>query len=207
MAEKSIENYIQKIFEGKKIILLTTLVLLVVAMGYNYIIPNTYMAKSTFFIESPSGNNLPSYPGFLKLGNQNNMEEFILSLIESITLRKHIIKSLTSKYKSEKTTETSLKLNRIKLIKKNTGIYEISFYHTNPEISIHTLEICLESFFIFNKKIGISPNKKIISILDLPEMTKSPYTPNKKLNIFMSLIGGIILGIFFKLVPSILKEK
>ena len=181
----SISEIIDAVKKRWKIIALCTLIATLVSGIFNFfIIAPTYEASTKVFIgkeessvENYNYNDITMYQKLLK------------TYSELIKTKDLINRSITN---SEYELEVEDVLNNVSVTTvADTQMIQIAYKSTSPNIAKNMLENITNEFITTAQELVPNGNVRVLETVELPE---EPVAPNKKMNIAIAFILGIMVG-------------
>ena len=181
----SISEIIDAVKKRWKMIAATTLATTIIAIIVCFfIITPTYEANTKVFI----GKEASSTEGY----NSSDvaMYQNLLQTYSELIKTKDLISNAIEK--SEYELDANEVLNNLSVTTvTNTQIIQISYKSISPKIAKNILESVTEEFIVTAQELVPNGNVRMIESVQLPEQ---PVAPNKKINIAIGFILGIIVG-------------
>jgi uncharacterized protein involved in exopolysaccharide biosynthesis len=198
-----------------KIIILVFIVLSVgLCSIYNRVATKQYRSYSTFFVplqNSGGGSSILGYARALGVGLPSNLGDYLVSILQSRRIHESIAIDLRLFFPNMKDSVILGKLQlgkNTKINKSSRGIFSLSYFHKNPEVSFAVINSYLNNLSKLNKELEMTVQKQIITVLDPPLVAKGYFKPNKRLNLALSGILSLFFSIIFVfLYDQILKPK
>ena len=182
----SISEIIDAVKKRWKIIALCTLIATLVSGIFNFfIIAPTYEASTKVFIgkeessvENYNYNDITMYQKLLK------------TYSELIKTKDLINRSITN---SEYELEVEDVLNNVSVTTvADTQMIQIAYKSTSPNIAKNMLENITNEFITTAQELVPNGNVRVLETVELPE---EPVAPNKKMNIAIAFILGMMVGL------------
>lgn len=182
----SISEIIDAVKKRWKIIALCTLIATVVSGIFSFfIISPTYEASTKVFIgkeessvENYNYNDITMYQKLLK------------TYSELIKTKDLINRSITN---SEYELEVEDVLNNVSVTTvSDTQMIQIAYKSTSPNIAKNMLENITNEFITTAQELVPNGNVRVLETVELPE---EPVAPNKKMNIAIAFILGMMVGL------------
>ena len=182
----SISEIIDAVKKRWKIIALCTLIATLVSGIFNFfIIAPTYEASTKVFIgkeessvENYNYNDITMYQKLLK------------TYSELIKTKDLINRSITN---SEYELEVEDVLNNVSVTTvSDTQMIQIAYKSTSPNIAKNMLENITNEFITTAQELVPNGNVRVLETVELPE---EPVAPNKKMNIAIAFILGMMVGL------------
>lgn len=181
---------LEEIFEAIKkrwliIVSITLIITIISAILSFFVIKPEYEASIRVFI------------GKDEMENQNYNQNDVLMYQKLMKTYSEIIK--TKDLVSRGLEGVSLKIKPSEVLKNltvitvsDTQILQIKYKSKNPEEAKSVIEGIYDEFIKTSKEIVPNGNIKVIEEVEVPE---NPVSPNKKMNILIALVLGIIIGV------------
>ena len=182
----SISEIIDAVKKRWKIIALCTLIATLVSGIFNFfIIAPTYEASTKVFIgkeessvENYNYNDITMYQKLLK------------TYSELIKTKDLINRSITN---SEYELDVEDVLNNVSVTTvADTQMIQIAYKSTSPNIAKNMLENITNEFITTSQELVPNGNVRVLETVELPE---EPVAPNKKMNIAIAFILGMMVGL------------
>jgi capsular polysaccharide biosynthesis protein len=150
-----------------------------------YVMKPVYESKTSFIISKPMSETTPqTYNDVLMY---QNLIKTYSAIAESKTVSKLVAGELNSKYTvldlQESTSVTS---------QANTQILLISVRNKNPQDALNIVKAMSDAFI--NESTKLFSDGGVIKVMDEPELPTIPVKPNKKLNIAIGFILGLMVS-------------
>ena len=182
----SISEIIDAVKKRWKIIALCTLIATLISGIFNFfIIAPTYEASTKVFIgkeessvENYNYNDITMYQKLLK------------TYSELIKTKDLINRSITN---SEYELDVEDVLNNVSVTTvADTQMIQIAYKSTSPNIAKNMLENITNEFITTSQELVPNGNVRVLETVELPE---EPVAPNKKMNIAIAFILGMMVGL------------
>jgi uncharacterized protein involved in exopolysaccharide biosynthesis len=211
--EINLIEYFKIIFRHKLALIITVFICLLLCITYNKLTQKLFRVHTTFFITSSKVSN-NSLPGSLKLFTgmgSSDIENYLIALTKSRRIQEQVALQLKPKYYTSDTTSTIIDTLRLeKKVKIKMGknkIFKLSYQSTNPEMAYNVIHEYLQQITILNQELEITSSRRIITILDKPRIPIYHFSPNAKMNLFVTIILSSFLGICGIFLYNGLKKK
>jgi capsular polysaccharide biosynthesis protein len=150
-----------------------------------YVMKPVYESKTSFIISKPMSETTPqTYNDVLMY---QNLIKTYSAIAESKAVSKLVAGELNSKYTvldlQESTSVTS---------QANTQILLISVRNKNPQDALNIVKAMSDAFI--NESTKLFSDGGVIKVMDEPELPTIPVKPNKKLNIAIGFILGLMVS-------------
>lgn len=180
---------LDELFEALKkrwlmIVSITLIATIISATLSFFVIKPQYEASTKVFIGKDEGEN-QSY-------NQNDVlmyQKLMKTYSEAIKTKDLISRSL--KGTSIKLEPTDVLNNLTVVTVADTQILQIKYKSKNPQEAKAVIEGISEEFIKTSKELVPNGNIKVIEVVELPE---KPVSPNKKMNIAIAFLLGLMVG-------------
>ncbi|SHE83545.1 YveK family protein [Clostridium fallax] len=183
----------------KLIIFITAIFTTIVTVTVFFIIKPTFETKSTLVIKSSNFKENEYFDELQAAIDSQKIVKTYGKIGESRTVRKQIIDNLNLNLKVE---DFDKKIEILPLV--DTQILEITVIDTDPNLVYRIAE---EFNKIFIKECEDKYNVGKLEVLDKPIWPIDPVKPNKKLNVFLGFIVGLVLSIITVLVKENINQK
>lgn len=215
--EASLLDLVKLLWKNKYIIIGSSIIGGILMFLINFSLPSLYISEASFFHRSDTPMKNGSFGSYSSLlgGLDNGLENQIEEIIKSKSLETILINNVENDFPNyfnkdllleEKKGQLNLK-KRLKIYKNKRSLFNIEFMSTDPEVSFFVLETILKQINIFNKKLELSKQLKIITVLDAPKIKEMPEYPKKLLNISISTIFFFLLSILCLFIKESKKTK
>lgn len=175
-----------------------TFVIVILTIGISLLFPLRYEAKSRLLIIQNTNSNTDAY----QLSRSN---EYLGNLFAEVAYSSSFFDSVMgSSYNIDKNYFSGNYRDQINAWRQtvstktlnDTGIVEISVYHTNP-YQAQQLALAINNE-IANKNINYQGNQGIkVNIIDQPLVSAYPVKPNIIQNMIIALMASLLLSIFY----------
>ena len=231
--EKFIEidlvDIIKTIYKKKVFLILFILCILILTFIYNKVATKQYKADASFYLyedEMSAGkSSIAGYAEMFGVKTNQNLDPYVKSILDSKRIKMEIANVFHRYFKQEidqlisekKLNDTLLSKRRyivkqlqlktnFTVYKDKNGTFKISYFYKNKQMSKQVLESYLDILHQLNIELGVTSQKKIITIIDPPELREHQYKPRPAFNLALALMGSFIFGIGFILIRSYLKK-
>ncbi len=212
----------------KKGIIITTIVCVLIAGIYSKVAPKEYKARTSFFMTSSDqpSSSLMGYASMLGVSTPSNLESLIKNVLESESIKitvsqkfkRYYLKKIQTAIKENKLPNedrhiTSFIIEQLKLHKKfsfsvnKNNLFELTYHAKDPELTKQILDTYLEQIIQYNYNLELSSEKKIITVIDSPQIPLEPFKPNLKLNIVLAFILGLFSSSIFILIKHSIRKS
>ena len=186
MEEIELKSLLQIIRKRWWAILLITIVAVAASAVYSFLIVKPiYQSNTSLYV----GKNTESEAGIayndILLGDRlvNDYRELVKSrLISEIVINKLKLQNISASKMAEKLSVNS---------KKDTRLIEISATDEDPEVATAIADKVAE---VFREKVTEIMQVENVQIIDKAEVPKSPIKPNKKMNLAIAGVLGLMIG-------------
>lgn len=186
MEEIELKSLLQIVRKRWWAILLITIVAISASAVYSFLIVKPiYQSNTSLYV----GKNTESEAGIayndILLGDRlvNDYRELVKSrLISEIVINKLKLQDISATKMAEKLSVNS---------KKDTRLIEISAIDENPEAARAIADKVAE---VFREKVTEIMQVENVQIIDKAEVPKSPIKPNKKMNLAIAGVLGLMIG-------------
>jgi succinoglycan biosynthesis transport protein ExoP len=145
-----------------------------------------YLAETSLFVGKEN-----SLIGSIDL-NDFSLDQKLVTDYREIIKSKLVSKEVIEKLNLDMDVETFHERMSVTTI-KDSRFFKISFESTDPQIAMDVANSLAE---VIIKKAEEVIEVKNIKVIDVAELPKSPIKPNKKMNIAIAGVLGIMLGVF-----------
>ena len=181
----SISEIIDAVKKRWKIIALTTVLATVVSGIFSFfIISPTYEASTKVFIGKEES-SMESYNY-----NDITMYQKLLKTYSELIKTKDLINRAITNSKYELKVEEVLNDVSVTTV-ADTQMIQISYRSTSPNIAKNMLENITNEFIATAQELVPNGNVRVLETVELPE---EPVAPNKKMNIAIAFILGMMVG-------------
>ena len=181
----SISEIIDAVKKRWKIIVLTTVLATVVSGIFSFfVISPTYEASTKVFIGKEES-SMESYNY-----NDITMYQKLLKTYSELIKTKDLINRAITNSKYELKVEEVLNDVSVTTV-TDTQMIQISYRSTSPNIAKNMLENITNEFIATAQELVPNGNVRILESVELP---KNPVAPNKKMNIAIAFILGMMVG-------------
>lgn len=182
----SIEEIVDVLKKRWKMIVCLALIATIAATIVSFfLITPKYEASTKVFIGKESDKN-QSYDN-----NDVQMYQKLLKTYAEIVTTNDLVEKAVDRNNLNISSEAVLKGLTV-TPRADTQILEIKYTSTNPELAKSVIESITDEFIIDSKELISNGNVKVVESVKLPE---APSSPNKKLNIVIALMAGLMVGI------------
>lgn len=151
-----------------------------------FIIKPKYEASTKFFIGKEDGEGNQDYSA-----NDIIMYQTLMKTYSEIIRTPDILLSSIEKSKIDSSVEDAQ--NKLTVIAiADTQILEVKYRSLNPNDARNFINNLTSEFIKVSKEIVPNGNVKVVQKVRLPE---KPVSPNKKINVVIGALAGIVLGI------------
>ena len=181
----SISEIIDAVKKRWKIIALTTVLATLVSGIFSFfVISPTYEASTKVFIGKEES-SMESYNY-----NDITMYQKLLKTYSELIKTKDLINRAITNSKYELKVEEVLNDVSVTTV-ADTQMIQISYRSTSPNIAKNMLENITNEFIVTAQELVPNGNVRILESVELP---KDPVAPNKKMNIAIAFILGMMVG-------------
>ena len=167
------------------IVLITLIATLLSAVVSIFLIKPQYEASTKLFIGKEEGSN-ESYDN-----NDIQMYQKLMKTYSQMIQTKDLLNKSVEKSKTDlKVEEVSGGITVIPVA--DTQILEIKFKSTSKEDAKKIIEAVTDEFMITSKELVPNGNIQIIETVELPQ---NPVSPNKKMNIAIAFLLGLMVSV------------
>ncbi|WP_066890473.1 YveK family protein [Clostridium nigeriense] len=183
----SIEDFLLTLKKRWKIVVLIFLIFIISSLILSFfIIKPKYEASTKFFIGKEAIGENQNYSA-----NDIIMYQTLMKTYSEIIRTPDILLSSIEKSKINSTVEEAE--NKLTVIAiADTQILEVKYRSLNPNESRNFINNLTSEFVKVSKEILPNGNVKVVQRVRLPE---KPVSPNKKINVLIGALAGIVLGI------------
>lgn len=181
------------------VVLITILSMLMSGFISFFLIKPQYQANTTLIVnaeQSSSTNNMIT-------GDQLNVSQKLTLTYGEIIKSKSVLNSVINKLKLDINYEELLRDLQVEPV-KDTQILSISVNNTNPETA---MKIANAIPTIFSKEVKRITNANSVEVIDKARTPKTPIKPNKVMNILVSVVLGIMIGLFIIFLIEFMDRK
>lgn len=186
MEEIELKALLQMIRKRWWIVLAVTFAAVMISAVYSfYVLKPVYQANTSIYV----GKNVEQQGGIvyndILLGDRlvNDYRELVKSrLISELVIKELNIKNLDAQKMSAKLSVNS---------KKDTRLIEISAMDGNPELARDIADKVAE---VFKEKVVEIMKVENVQIIDKSQIPVNPIKPNKKLNVAVAAVLGLMIG-------------
>jgi len=180
---------------------------LIGCLFFNHSAKSRYLVQTSFFLPSEEASGgLMGYAKLFGVANQSSIGDYLIFLVKSRKMRTKIEDSFDEDFKNDSTLDLRLQ-KRLKITRDPSGLFLLQFQHENPLITYRVINACLQNLDTFNRELELSAQKNILIILDAPELPKKPSWPNKKINLIVTFISALFLGILIVFIIDYFKSE
>lgn len=173
----------------KLIVLITIAATLVSAILSFFVIKPQYEAKTKLFIGKQESQDNNAYNNNDVMMYQKLMKTYA-ELVKTSDLVTKAVKSANLDYNQKEIKEI---LNNLNVIPSaDTQILDLSYKGGNPKDVLKVTEAVTSEFISESKDLIPNGNVQVIQKAQLPE---HPVSPNKKLNILIAFVLGLMVGV------------
>jgi len=205
-----IDNW-RVIWNYKKFILCLFFISVITAMVISLLMPKVYRAKTVVLPPETKGTTLINIPGIASrilpsLKGGSTPTDIIVAMLKSRRMKENIIKefNLREFYKVNFLEDALKKLGNstnINVSKENT--ISISVDSTEPELASNIANLYVQNLDRINEDLKLTTENPIVKVLDIANIPEKKYKPRIKINMVISGLTSLFLGIFI----SFLKES
>lgn len=174
----------------KLIVLITIAATLVSAILSFFVIKPQYEAKTKLFIgKQETSQNTANYDNNDIMMYQKLMKTYA-ELVKTSDLVTKAVKSANLNYNQN---EITVILNNLNVNPSaDTQILDLSFKGGNPKEVLKVTEAITDEFISESKELISNGN---VQVIQKPQLPEHPVSPNKKQNILIAFVLGLVLGV------------
>lgn len=190
-------DLVKIIWKYNMLILMVLIIGLISTFFYNEMSPKVYRSSATFFLPlasaSTSSSGLMDYARALGASAPSNLENYILFIAKSRRMQDRVKSTAQAKLRSVNIDALDLSKN-FSISKGDDGLFTISFENQSPQLAQAILYPYLDNLGYFNNIFEFSGQKKVIQLLDSPNLPSKPYKPKKVLNFLVATFFSLFLS-------------
>lgn len=173
----------------KLIVLITIAATLVSAILSFFVIKPQYEAKAKLFIGKQESQDNNAYNNSDVMMYQQLMKTYA-ELVKTSDLVTKAVKSADLDYNQEEIKAILKNLNATP--SADTQILDLSFKGRNPKEVLKLTEALTNEFISESKELIPNGN---VQVIQKPQLPERPVSPNKKLNILIAFVLGLMVGV------------
>lgn len=226
--EIDIRELFYTLWQNKRLIFFVTLIGLIVAGIFSVTAPKQYKSTASFFISNSqsSSSALMGYASMFGIDTPSNIENLIQNVLGSYSIKRAVAEIFRDRFSNEisdyiREKDTAVSEDEIvaflideslildkhfsfKVTKNN--LFEMAFISTDPEFSKHVLDVYIDLIIDYNRRLELSVEKNMITIVDPPRIPLKKFKPNTLLNLILASILGLSLSSIFVVVRESLRR-
>lgn len=187
-------------------------VLFVLCTIYNVVSDKEYSVNASFFSSggTPAQSSfVSSYSMFIGGSIPQNLDNLIPVIMSSRFLQNFVTKKIQPDYPDLTYAEvvSLLDLGGKTFLTQKNGVFTLEYLNKDPELAVKVINLQLQAIKAANDTMSLSPQKKLIQIIDTPVLPKTPSKPRILVNYILTLGAGSMFIIFIVLVIEAFKVE
>lgn len=201
MEELNLKQLINIIWNGKKYIIITIILSVLLGIGYSYfLVTPKYEASTTLVLakaEEKATNEISTGITQTDLNLNKNLVSTYRELIRSKTVIRQVMDNLKITDLKENTLRNNVSVSSV----KDTELIEITVRDVNPE---RATNIANEIAKVFTVHVAEIYNINNVHVIDKAETNNIPYNVHHAKDIFVFVLIGVIFSIVSIIIISLL---
>ena len=201
MEELNLKQLINRIWNGKKYIIITIILAILLGIGYSYfLVTPKYEASTTLVLakaEEKVSNEISTGITQTDLNLNKNLVSTYRELIRSKTVIRQVMDNLKITDLKENTLKNNISVSSV----KDTELIEITVRDENPE---RATNIANEIAKVFTVQVAEIYNINNVHVIDKAELNNVPYNVHHTKDIAVIALIGAILSIVCIIILSLL---
>jgi capsular polysaccharide biosynthesis homolog ywqC len=201
MEELNLKQLINIIWNGKKYIIITIILSVLLGIGYSYfLVTPKYEASTTLVLakaEEKATNEISTGITQTDLNINQNLVSTYRELIRSKTVIREVMENLKIKDLKETTLKNNITVSSV----RDTELIEITVKDENPE---RATNIANEIAKVFTVHVAEIYNINNVHVIDKAETNNIPYNVHHAKDIFVFVLIGVIFSIVSIIIISLL---
>ncbi|MFR8146222.1 MAG: YveK family protein [Clostridia bacterium] len=201
MEELNLKQLINIIWNGKKYIIITIILSVLLGIGYSYfLVTPKYEASTTLVLakaEEKTTNEISTGITQTDLNINQNLVSTYRELIRSKTVIREVMENLKIKDLKETTLKNNITVSSV----RDTELIEITVKDENPE---RATNIANEIAKVFTVHVAEIYNINNVHVIDKAETNNIPYNVHHAKDIFVFVLIGVIFSIVSIIIISLL---
>ncbi len=201
MEELNLKQLINIIWNGKKYIIITIILAILLGIGYSYfLVTPKYEASTTLVLakaEEKATNEISTGITQTDLNINQNLVSTYRELIRSKTVIREVMENLKIKDLKETTLKNNITVSSV----RDTELIEITVKDENPE---RATNIANEIAKVFTVHVAEIYNINNVHVIDKAETNNIPYNVHHAKDIFVFVLIGVIFSIVSIIIISLL---
>lgn len=201
MDELNLKQLINIIWNGKKYIIITIILSVLLGIGYSYfLVTPKYEASTTLVLakaEEKATNEISTGITQTDLNINQNLVSTYRELIRSKTVIREVMENLKIKDLKETTLKNNITVSSV----RDTELIEITVKDENPE---RATNIANEIAKVFTVHVAEIYNINNVHVIDKAETNNIPYNVHHAKDIFVFVLIGVIFSIVSIIIISLL---
>lgn len=201
MEELNLKQLINIIWNGKKYIIITIILSVLLGIGYSYfLVTPKYEASTTLVLakaEEKATNEISTGITQTDLNINQNLVSTYRELIRSKTVIREVMENLKIKDLKETTLNNNITVSSV----RDTELIEITVKDENPE---RATNIANEIAKVFTVHVAEIYNINNVHVIDKAETNNIPYNVHHAKDIFVFVLIGVIFSIVSIIIISLL---
>ena len=201
MEELNLKQLINIIWNGKKYIIITIILAILLGIGYSYfLVTPKYEASTTLVLakaEEKTTNEISTGITQTDLNLNQNLVSTYRELIRSKTVIREVMENLKITDLKENTLKNNISVSSV----KDTELIEITVRDENPE---RATNIANEIAKVFTVQVAEIYNINNVHVIDKAETNNIPYNVHHAKDIFVFVLIGVIFSIVSIIIISLL---
>ena len=201
MEELNLKQLINIIWNGKKYIIITIILSVLLGIGYSYFLVTPKYESSTTLVlakaEEKATNEISTGITQTDLNINQNLVSTYRELIRSKTVIREVMENLKIKDLKETTLKNNITVSSV----RDTELIEITVKDENPE---RATNIANEIAKVFTVHVAEIYNINNVHVIDKAETNNIPYNVHHAKDIFVFVLIGVIFSIVSIIIISLL---
>ncbi len=165
-------DYIKIIYKRRRMVCAIALVGMFIVGTYSLCQPKLYEAYATFF---PINTNYTVKSESFTIEPKLDIEDLIISILESRKMRDRVIEDLNLKVSDDKDSIQQLQKSierGVRVVVNDKGIIKLSVRTKSPKLSAKIANSYVDNLDYFNRQLDIGVQKQIVQIIDRASIPK-----------------------------------
>lgn len=199
-------EYIKVIYKHRVLIIMVIFVGMIFAAIFSFSNPAMYEASATFF---PLNVNVNQSSQSLGLVRKLNIEDLIISLLESRNMADKIIEQLDLK-KTWNISSTAEARNILKgmtsITFEKNGIIKLAVIDISPELSAGIVNAYVDSLERLNGELDLGVQRKIVQVIDRAVVPERRMPRGIKKNTILAGVASLVFGILLAFIIEFFRK-
>ncbi|MGE4170309.1 MAG: YveK family protein [Candidatus Margulisiibacteriota bacterium] len=191
---------VKAIFRKWYILVLFTLIGLGVAFLYNKSVPFLYLSRATLIVQGSSQSS--SFSGYARLFDvslPSDITDTTSRLLNSSRLSNRVVKLVAQKNNLEVAElEKQIRQGSI-VIGQDKNFFTLLVTLPSPQLAQQMAQTYLLALNQLNVELELTSQKQFFIVIDEPSLGLDPVSPNKRLNLILGGVIGLLMGVLLAL--------